>query len=429
MDYKLPELGEGIDSATVVKVLIQPGDTVNIDQAILEIETNKAVIELPSEASGTVDELQVSDGDEIKTGQVLFTYSSEKETSDEAEAEAEKETSEKEDTEAKESASAPAEDKEKEQSDPKEMPEDEKESVHSSLPTRKSKPSSVPASPSVRRKARLMGIDLSEVAGSGPGGRVSAADLVKPAGSQPSSVKLPDFSKYGETRVEKMSNVRYSTAKQVALCWEQIPRVTHHDKADITELEALRQKYKSKAADMGGKLTMAVMVVKVVTHALKKFPQFNASIDMAEKKIIFKDYINVGIAIATDRGLLVPGIKDADTKNMIEIAAEITEMAKRARAGKMNIKEMQGNTFTVTNIGRIGGSYFTPIVNFPEVAILGMGRTFTEPAFVEGELKERTMLPLSLSYDHRLIDGADAAEFLGWIVDAIQEPLILSLEG
>ena len=415
MDYILPELGEGITTALVTKVIVKPGDAIAVGQSVLELETNKAIIELASEATGTVGDVRVQEGQEIEVGSVLFTYEGGAASS-------------KPEPEERPSAPEP-----QEQATPPAEPAPEPEEQRASPPARPVVRTDVPASPSVRRHARKMGIDLAEVAGSGPHGRVSAADLERHAAGPKTSPEaapiLPDFGKWGDVHTEPMSGIRYATAKQLSLCWEQIPRVTHHDKADITEIEVLRKKYGPRAEALGGKLTMAVMVVKIAVHALKMFPQFNASINMTRKEIIYKDYYNVGIAIATDRGLLVPGIKDADTKNMFEIAVEITEMANRARAGKIGLEELQGNTFTITNIGRVGGIYFTPIINFPEVAILGMARSFQEPALVDGELVNRTMLPLSLSYDHRLIDGADAAAFLNWVVQAVQEPLLLSLEG
>ena len=407
MDYILPELGEGITTALVTKVLVKRGDAITADQPVLELETNKAVIELASEASGTVDEVRVQEGQEIEVGSVLFTYEGGVDTPRSEEP----------------VASTPEE----------RPPEPEPQKREAPLAARPAVRTDVPASPSVRRLARKMGIDLVEVAGSGPHDRVSAADLKRhaaaPQAGPEAAPVLPDFGKWGDVQIKTMTGIRHATAKQLSLSWEQIPRVTHHDKADITEIEVLRKKYAPRAEALGGKLTMAVMVVKIAVHALKMFPQFNASINMARKEIIYKDYYNVGIAIATDRGLLVPGIKDADKKNMLEIAVEITEMAERARAGKIGLEELQGNTFTITNIGRIGGMYFTPIINFPEVAILGMARAFQEPALIDGVLVNRTMLPLSLSYDHRLIDGADAAAFLKWVVQAVQEPLLLSLEG
>jgi pyruvate dehydrogenase E2 component (dihydrolipoamide acetyltransferase) len=293
----------------------------------------------------------------------------------------------------------------------------------------------------VRRFAREIGIELARVTGSGPNGRVSVEDVkafarklnegaaARPAATPPVEAPLPNFARWGEVERKPMSHIRRATAEHLVECWNRIPHVTHFDKADITELETLRRKFAPKAEAQGGKLTMAVMVVKAAAAALKVFPKFNSSIDMARREIVFKKYCHVGIAVNTERGLLVPVLRDADRKNMIQIAVEVNQIAEKARKGKLALEDMQGGCFTVTNLGRVAGTYFTPIVNHPEVAILGMGRTFEEARFVNGTCVPRTVLPLSLSYDHRLIDGADGAEFLRWIVEAIEEPLLLSLQG
>jgi pyruvate dehydrogenase E2 component (dihydrolipoamide acetyltransferase) len=213
----------------------------------------------------------------------------------------------------------------------------------------------------------------------------------------------------------------------MSLSWAHVPHVTIFDKADITDLDALRKKYADRAVKGGGKLTMAVMVCKVAAAALKVFPKFNASVDTANNRIVYKEYVNLGIAVNTDRGLVVPVLRDADKKNMVQLAVEISQIAEKARGNKIQVEDMQGGTFTVTNLGRVGGIYFTPIVNYPEVAILGMGRAYEESS-PDGKAA-RTILPLSLSFDHRVIDGAEGANFLGWIVEAIEQPLILALEG
>ena len=300
---------------------------------------------------------------------------------------------------------------------------------------------SVPAAPSVRRFARELGLDVNAVAGSGPAGRVSADDVKKhvrrlnaaraaaipaPAASgAPALPPLPDFSRWGAVTREKLSVIRRKTAEQMALSWSLVPHVTIFDRADITALEALRKRYADRAEKQGGKLTMAVMVCKVVAHALKQFPKFNAALDLAGREVIYKQYINLGIAVNTPRGLMVPVIRDADKLNMVQLAAAIGAVAEKCRSGKIAVDELEGGTFTVSNLGRIAGSFFTPIVNYPEVAILGMGRAELAP----GETQPQLLLPLSLSFDHRLIDGADGAAFLGWVVEAIQEPLVLALEG
>jgi pyruvate dehydrogenase E2 component (dihydrolipoamide acetyltransferase) len=277
-----------------------------------------------------------------------------------------------------------------------------------------------------------MGVEIKQVHGTGPHGRVSREDVQRHAkGIQPAPAikqpSLPDFSQWGPVSIEKMTPIRHKTATHLSNSWQMVPHVTIHDKADITELEPLRKKYASLAEKAGGKLTMAVMVCKVVASALKKFPKMNASVDMSGGTVILKDYCNLGVAVATERGLVVPVIRDADRKNMVDIAVEISQIAVKARDGKLALEDMQGGTFTITNLGRIGGAFFTPIINYPEVGILGMGRSFQESDPDGGD--SRTFLPLSLSFDHRLVDGADGAAFLGWIMGALREPLMLALEG
>ncbi len=301
--------------------------------------------------------------------------------------------------------------------------------------------SDVPAAPSVRKFAREIGIQLAEVPGSGPHGRVTREDVKSyakqlnesrgslAAGGAVALPPLPDFSQWGDVERKKMSVIRFKTAEHMALSWSQVPHVTIHDKVDITELEVLRKQYADLAIKQGGKLTMAVMVCKVVAQALVKFPAFNASVDMASKQILYKRYVNLGVAVSTERGLMVPVIREADKKNMVQLAVEIQEIAAKCRDGKIQLEDLEGGTFTVTNLGRVCGTHFTPIINYPEVAILGMGRSYEEPQVVDGEISKRTVLPLSLSFDHRVIDGSDGAAFMGWVKEAIQQPLILALDG
>ena len=303
----------------------------------------------------------------------------------------------------------------------------------------------VPAAPSVRLFARELGVDITEVQGSGPGGRISEEDVKKfvksvfTSGAAPAAggvvavagaprPVLPDFSAWGPVTREPMSKVRRRTAEQMEISGA-IPTVTHHDKADITRLEELRKAWAKKAERAGAKLTVTAIAMKVAAAALRKFPQFNASIDMTSGEIIFKQYVHLGVAVDTERGLLVPVVRDVDKKNILEISKEMQERAEKARSKKIMPDEMQGATFTVTNLGGIGGTAFTPIVNSPEVAILGMSRGSIEPVWVEGEFQPRLLLPLSLTYDHRIIDGADAARFVRWIAEALEEPLLLALEG
>ncbi|HEY5868825.1 MAG TPA: 2-oxo acid dehydrogenase subunit E2, partial [Candidatus Tectomicrobia bacterium] len=301
----------------------------------------------------------------------------------------------------------------------------------------------VPAAPSVRQLAREIGVDIAQVPGSGPGGRISLEDVkryardlhtrptAQPLHGELPSVTLPDFTKWGAVQRQPMSNVRRATAERMAQSWATIPHVTQFDKADITDLEELRQHYDAqRAGTAGGKLTITAIVLKVVAAALKRFPQFNASIDMATSEVIHKAYYHIGVAVDTERGLLVPVIRHVDQKNIRELAVELPQLAERARNRKITLEELQGGTFTITNLGGLGGTNFTPIINAPEVAILGLARSSREPVYNAGtgQWTPRLLLPLALSYDHRLIDGADGIRFLRWVVEMLEQPFLLALE-
>ena len=240
---------------------------------------------------------------------------------------------------------------------------------------------------------------------------------------------MPDFSKFGAVERQAMSNIRYKTAEHLSYAWHTIPHVTQFDKADITALEEFRKSYAKTAEKQGVKLTVTAILVKIIASALKKFPQFNASVDMQTKEVIYKKYLNIGIAVDTEFGLIVPVIKNADELNVIEISREMNALAERARNKKASIADMQGGCFTITNLGGIGGTFFTPIINAPEVAILGVSRGNMEPVYIDGKFEPRLLLPLSLSYDHRVIDGADGIRFLRWVIDAIENPMKFIIEG
>jgi len=302
----------------------------------------------------------------------------------------------------------------------------------------------VAASPSVRRLAREIGVDVNEVPPTGPDGRVTVEDVkgyarqmhvdmggtapLRPLGGVP-ALPLPDFARWGEIERQPLSTVRRRTAENMAYAWVTAPQVTQFDQADITDLDKLRKQYGPRVEAAGGKLTVTAILVKVVAAALRKFPQFNATLDMANHEVILKHYCHIGVAVETERGLLVPVLRDADTKNLTEIARDLQGLADRARTRKTTLDEMQGGSFTISNLGGIGGTGFTPIVNVPEVAILGVSRARVEPVYADGRFEPRLMLPLALSYDHRLIDGADAARFLRWVAEALEQPFLLFLEG
>ncbi|HUN89761.1 MAG TPA: dihydrolipoyllysine-residue acetyltransferase [Terriglobales bacterium] len=455
LQFKLPELGENISSGDLVKLLIKPGDKVTNNQAVLELETDKATIEVPSNLEGTVKSVQVKEGDKVKVGQTIFTVEGRPGGAQVAEAESTgtggigtggqipqeqpigeptKRITEQPPTAAPR-VDAVVPDWENEQLVPPAPDVPERVS-----PRTGKLPSDVAAAPSVRALAREIGVDITEVKGTGPHGRISVADVKAHArrrahefekgtiGGRVIAAPLPDFTRWGAVERKPMTGIRRATAEHMQQAW-MIPHVTNNDRANITELEQLRKVFAKRVEEQGGKLTMTAIGLKIVASALRKFPQFAASIDLANEQVIYKDFINIGVAVDTERGLLVPVIRDVDRKNIIEIAVELQQVAQRARDRKLKPEEMEGSVFTITNLGGIGGSSFTPIINSPEVAILGMMRSSMEPVYVDGKFEPRLMLPLSLSYDHRLIDGADAARFLRWLCEAFEQPFLLSLQG
>ncbi len=414
--FALPDLGENIESGDVIRILVDVGDRLAEDQTVIELETDKAVIEVPSSIDGTITEILVQQGDTIAVGQPIL----------EVEAAIAEEVP---------PASIPAE-------EPAPTPILLQEAAPVAAetppaPTLTSTDDPVPAAPSTRRLAREIGVDIAQVQGTGPGGRISIEDVkahskklhatraTAPAAAAP----LPDFSQWGSVERQPMTKVREITAERLAQAWATIPQVTQFDKADITSLEKWRAAYGKKAEAAGGKLTPTAILIKVLGIALKVFPQFSASIDMAQREVVYKRYFHIGIAVDTPHGLLVPVVRDVDQKNIIELAVELSELAQKTRERKIGPADMQGASMTISNVGTMGGTAFTPIVNPPEVAILGVARAQVEPAYIDGQLQPRTLLPLSLSYDHRLIDGADGARFLRWICTALEDPFIALLEG
>jgi pyruvate dehydrogenase E2 component (dihydrolipoamide acetyltransferase) len=472
-EFKLPELGENIESGDVVRVLVKAGDNVQQDQPVLELETDKATIEVPSSVSGIVKDVRVKPGDKVKVGQPILVVDdvagdgAGKQTQQPAAADAKPEGSAAKSGDAKKDARPepgkvdeaaegglsqdvqprrPAEVAASRGAQDREQAVGETESAtQGRSPGRvvdisagrapASPPTApVPAAPSTRRYARELGLDVSEVPGSGPGGRISTDDVKSHArrvitgtAGRAAAVPLPDFTKWGEVERQPMRAIRRKTAERMAAAWSTVPHVTQCDKADITELEQLRQKYAKRVEAAGGKLTLTAIALKVVSAGLRAFPEFNASIDTASEEIILKKYVHIGVAVDTDAGLLVPVIRDVDKKTVTELAVELADVAGRAKARKLTLEEMEGGCFTITNLGGIGGTYFTPIVNAPEVAILGMSRSAIEPVHIDGEFEPRLMMPLSLSYDHRVIDGASAIRWLRWVCDAFEQPFVMSL--
>ncbi len=457
-EIRLPELGEDIETGEVVKVLVSAGDTLTKDQAILELETDKAVIEVPAPFGGTVSEIHVQAGEKIRVGQLLLTVDEDSKGKKPAQPQkagpelaAEEEAEQGEELvpvaeEVEEEHPEVAEERKQETAPVSQAPEEEKApSEERQQVEQKTAPSPerpiIPAAPSVRRFARELGVDLTQVPGTGPMGRISIEDVKNynrqlltesrhPRLRSPvQSILLPDFAQWGAVERKAMSSVRRKTAEHLSQVWATVPQVTHFDRADITELEELRKRFTPRVEAAGGKLTVTAIILKVVVSALKVFPQFNASIDMDAEEIIYKKYYHIGVAVDTDRGLLVPVIRNVDQKNLVELSIELAEVAEKSRQRKISLEEMQGGTFTVTNLGGIGGTDFSPIVHAPEVAILGVARACMEPVWTSEQFVPRLMLPLCLSYDHRLIDGAEAARFLRWVVEALQQPFLLTLEG
>jgi pyruvate dehydrogenase E2 component (dihydrolipoamide acetyltransferase) len=426
VEFKVPDLGENIDSADIIGVLVNPGDIIVKDQGVIEIETDKATIEVPSSVEGKVVEVFVKEGDKAKPGDVILkveatTSASVKKAIDEKPA-------------VKVETNKP-----KEVDPPKEGVSELQPGEHDKQPPIIT--GSAPAAPSVRRIAREIGVDINEVKGTGPGGRISMNDVKahskklhqkKKSGGGFGIKKelLPDFTKYGAIEKVEMSKIRKVTAEHLSYAWAVIPHVTQFDKADITQLEKARKDFNAKLKDGKSKLTVTAILLKIIAASLKEFPQFNSSIDMETKEIIYKKYFNIGIAVDTERGLMVPVIKDVDKKNINDLSAEMGELAQKARDKKISLEELQGGCFTITNLGGIGGTAFTPVVNSPEVAILGVSRGSFEPVYNGyGVFEPRLMLPLSLSYDHRIIDGADAVRFLRWVIEALENPLKLLIDG
>jgi pyruvate dehydrogenase E2 component (dihydrolipoamide acetyltransferase) len=485
IEFKLPELGENVSAGDVMRVLVKPGDSVANDQAVLELETDKATIEVPSSVAGTVKDVKVKAGEKVKVGQVIFTVDA-AESKDAGEKPAPKaapasdssakpkpqpegaaedgglsQAATPERGDAGGGRAAAREDREGDRAGVAEPPRAQAADAGAGRPKRgevvdigrgarapqgppaEPPPSEGPApaaAPSVRRIARELGVDIRQVSGTGPSGRITVDDVQgfvrqalssgAPGGAAPGggpAPALPDFAKWGEIERKPVSNIRRKTAEHLGYAWNVIPHVTQHDKADITNLEELRKKYSPLAERAGGKLTVTAVALKILAGAVKKFPQFAASLDTAQGQLVYKKFAHLGVAVDTERGLLVAVIRDVDSKGVIELSAELAKVSEKARAGKLTLDEMSGGVMTISNLGGIGGVGFTPIVNWPEVAILGISRGALEPVWDGHAFQPRLMLPLSLSYDHRVIDGADAARFLRWVADAFEQPFVLAL--
>ncbi len=424
--FKLPDLGEGIHEGEVLSVPVSVGKAVKEGDIILEVETDKAAVEIPSPYTGSVHEIFVNPGDVVNVGDVMMTFSGGEE--------------------AKEG-------EEKKQTIAPRPPAEAITAAHQ--PSAETKTGPVPASPATRRLARELEVDLHLVTPTGPAGLVTAEDVRAfsaqgaagtkdtlaapglPVEARPAAAaetELPDFSKWGSVERVPFRSIRRATAKQMSLAWSQIPHVNSQDVVDVTKLEAFRQRHKAEIEGIGGKLTLTVFALKAIATALKTYPNFNATLDTNNSEIIIKHYYNIGVAVNTDSGLIVPVIRDVDRKSIKELAVELNDLVQRTRTRKTTVAEMQGGTFTITNAGAMGGGFFAPIINYPEVAILGVGQARMQPVVREKEkgnfvIVPRLMMPVALCIDHRVLDGADAIRFLRVLIDTLEDPdeLLISM--
>jgi pyruvate dehydrogenase E2 component (dihydrolipoamide acetyltransferase) len=412
----IPDLGEGIDSVEVGEINVKPGDHVDVDDILVVLESDKASMEIQAEEAGTIKEIRVTQGSEVKSNSVLALIEL-----DEAEVQEapEPET-------ASEAVPAPEPDAAPETPAP--VVEEEIPPPPIEAPVTKRK--MVSASPGVRRFARELGCDIALVPGSGPKGRILKQDIqdyVKsrlsdaPASGMLRTVQPDiDFSQWGEIETIRLSKIRRATGINLQNAWQTIPHVTQFDESDITETEAFRQVYKHAAAKEGGKLSLLPFIMKAVANALQQFPDFNSSLDARGENLIHKKYIHLGIAVDTEAGLVVPVIRDVDKKSLIELSKELVDVSSRTRDRKIKPAELLGATFSISSLGGISGTGFSPIVNPPQVAILGVSRSKMQPQWNGQEFVPRLMLPFSLSYDHRVIDGAAAARFTKFIAEELK---------
>ncbi len=413
-EFRLPDLAEGLHEAEIVEIHVSEGDVVQENADLLTVVTDKAVVEVPSPYSGQVKEIRVGEGDLVRVGDVMVVFSGEGQEPHTAE--------------------------------PEPVPHQATTQPTGEWAQGSREGYPVPAAPSTRRLARELEVDLHKVAGSGPGGRVTRDDVTAFANNgghaeQPSQAQepartmepaaasdLPDFTRWGQVTRQPLRSVRRITAQHMAQSWQQIPHVTHHDQADITDLEGIRREYKGRLEL--DSLTLTAFVLKAAGAALHRAPRFNASLDVGAGEIIFKHYIDIGVAVDTDRGLIVPVMRNIPRKSVIDIAVELNELVNRTRNGEARAEDMQGGTFTMTNIGPIGGTHFNPIINYPQAAILGMaaarwhpvvrGQAGNEPGSMS--IEPRFILPLILAFDHRLADGAEAARFMADIITMLEDP-------
>ncbi len=424
MDFRLPTLGEGADTGTVVNILVKEGDTISKGQTVIELETGKAVTPIPSTVAGQITKMLVKEGQKISVGAGILSIAGGAAESAEAPAAAPKK------------AAAP---KTKKAAAPQEAEEEveESDSAEDFEYTGELPP---PASPSLRRLAEDLGINLRKIRGSEGGGRIVLSDLkgyisglqtaakkaqvpatAVPGAKAKTTAEPVDFSRFGSVYKRPMTPLRKVIAQRMTENWNAIPHVTQFDQIDLTNLMTLRKKYVEAYEKKGAKLTVTAMTLKAIVNTLKKHPIFNSSLDEVAEEIVFKEYFHIGVAVDTDQGLIVPVIRNADKKSIFDLAKELADLAERTRDRKVSMEDLQGGTFTISNQGSFGGSFFTPIVNKPEVAILGMGKGSMQPVVTkDGKIEARSLLPVGLSYDHRVIDGGSAARFMVDLVNEFQ---------
>ncbi len=436
-EIRVPDIGD-FDGVPVIEVLVKPGDSVSKDQGLVTLESDKATMEVPAPGAGTIKEVKVSEGDEVSEGVVIVTYEPSGDKAEQASAPAPAPAPEPAPSPAPAPSPSPepAPSPSPAPSSPSDADAGEKRSPPVAFDASVVMPGDAPyASPAVRAFARELGVDLHQVKGSGRKGRIQREDVqawVKHAlasGARPSGNGgggngldlLPwpkvDFAKFGEVEEKPLSRIKKISGANLARNWAMIPHVTQHDAADITEMEAFRKKLGRENESL--KVTPLVFLIKAVVAGLKEFPQFNASLDASGETLILKKYFHIGIAVDTPDGLVVPVLRDCDQKGLLDLARELGEVSKKAREKKLGPAEMSGGCFSISSLGGIGGTAFTPIVNAPEVAILGVSRSSMQPVWDGDSFQPRLMLPLSLSYDHRVIDGADAARFAAYVAKVL----------
>jgi pyruvate dehydrogenase E2 component (dihydrolipoamide acetyltransferase) len=427
MEVKLPQLAEGVEGGTVLNILVSEGQEIAKDQPIMELETQKAVGSIPAPSAGVVTKIYVKQGMEVSVGQALISLENrgaQTTTAKPAEAKSQSPQAAPESTPIPPQAGA---------SSGSAAPIDYRYESKSGAPP--------PTSPSIRKMARELGLDLNRIRGSEAGGRISLGDVrayiqhlqqgagktAQPAGaSQAASAsgagapEAIDFSKWGPVRREKMSPLRRTVSRRMVESWTTIPKINQFADADITELLALRKKHAATFGEKGARLTLTAILLLVLGRVLKKHPRANSSIDEANHEIIYKEYCHIGIAVDTEGGLIVPILRDVDQKNLLQLSEELHAITEKTRQRKIGIAELQGGTFTISNQGSIGGSHFTPIIYAPQVAILGVGQGQAKPVALDGKIAIRTILPLCLAYDHRVLDGADAVRFLKDLIAGIE---------